>query len=664
LFANSQEQNTQALSVYTPVHISDFTTESVSDWYESKYTAGALSSSWSIAGNKLTRTATGVNPVSILAQPKTGTVQNGKIYTSFTKVDESIIAPMIIARYDDVAQNDFYFMWAFSNSSTGVNFVVRRCAWGNSLSACATYLHGADFSTGFPVGTKVGIELEVEDIAANITKLTAKIYKDDVEFRTLTTNDTGSTIPEGKWGLSSYGTVSFEEFELYDDSTPPATDLTITPNAENVKFGDSITYSVADDEDQTVTFTDNGAGGSFSPSNVATLDSSNSYQQVVTYTPAKVGDATLNATSSGLNTDYQSDIFVSPYSTRIGFIGDSITAGVANNGSGNIIAADTAVDVAMSDLGGGFVAFNKGVSGSTTGSWLGTIDAVAASLVGDGVDITSIMLGVNDASAGVETATYKSNLQTIIDSLKSAGLRQVILQDPIWRVDAGQRLLEYQTAIAELVAENGGYVLQGDTAAYDYFAANQSQLGDGVHPSEAGHLVLGGLWADAILDNLEYEINPDRTWASSVNEFTLGEDGTLTLSIDKYFGEFTGVVKVNNDVLTAGVDYTASEGSTVIELLNSYLNTLGAGTYTLNVEFVGGVWVESTFTILADGTITPTPANPNAPAVPGLTSPNTGANLGKFVSENRGAVLSALAVIIAGLGISIVLVGRKLTKEI
>jgi hypothetical protein len=232
------------------------------------------------------------------------------------------------------------------------------------------------------------------------------------------------------------------------------------------------------------------------------------------------------------------------------------------------------------------------------------------------------------------------------------------------------KIVAFDEVIDELVAENHDFVLLGDEDAYDWFLNdNQANMTDGLHPNSGlGRETLADFWASAILSDYEYQVNPNTEWLSDVNEFTLDESGTLTFTIDKYLGEFTGAVKVTDDndydeTLVSGTDFTAGESSTVIELLNSYLNTLGAGTYTLNVEFAGGVWVESTFTISASGVITPTPINPNAPAVPGLTSPNTGSNLGKLLAENRSVVLAGLAIVIAGLGISVVLDGRKLTTR-
>jgi hypothetical protein len=86
--------------------------------------------------------------------------------------------------------------------------------------------------------------------------------------------------------------------------------------------------------------------------------------------------------------------------------------------------------------------------------------------------------------------------------------------------------------------------------------------------------------------------------------------------VDKYFGEFSDVVKVDASPLAPSA-YEATSGSTTIELTADYLNTLSAGSHTLSVGFEGGVWVEEDFTILPDPTpVPPTPSQPSQPASP------------------------------------------------
>jgi hypothetical protein len=50
--------------------------------------------------------------------------------------------------------------------------------------------------------------------------------------------------------------VAFDDFVLYKIST---TDLSLSSNVENVEFGDSIMYTISDDENQTVIFSDGNA---------------------------------------------------------------------------------------------------------------------------------------------------------------------------------------------------------------------------------------------------------------------------------------------------------------------------------------------------------------------------------------------------------------------
>ncbi|MDR2540389.1 MAG: hypothetical protein LBD11_01050 [Candidatus Peribacteria bacterium] len=136
----------------------------------------------------------------------------------------------------------------------------------------------------------------------------------------------------------------------------------------------------------------------------------------------------------------------------------------------------------------------------------------------------------------------------------------------------------------------------GDTVAYSYFYTNiATDMCDNLHPNATGNTQLGKFRANAIKSALEYQINPDHHFLSG-NTHTLQTTGNLTFRVDKYFGEFSNVVKVDTTQLTTG--YTATSGSTNIILEADYLNTLSTGSHTLTVGFDGGVRVSDTFTIL------------------------------------------------------------------
>ncbi|GHV20920.1 hypothetical protein FACS189428_0590 [Clostridia bacterium] len=61
----------------------------------------------------------------------------------------------------------------------------------------------------------------------------------------------------------------------------------------------------------------------------------------MTYTPTQAGNATI--TASGGDEVKTSQIFASPYSTTIGYIGDSITQGVGAGSSPNAVQVATTI---------------------------------------------------------------------------------------------------------------------------------------------------------------------------------------------------------------------------------------------------------------------------------------------------------------------------------
>jgi hypothetical protein len=190
---------------------------------------------------------------------------------------------------------------------------------------------------------------------------------------------------------------------------------------------------------------------------------------------------------------------------------------------------------------------------------------------------------------------------------------------------------------------------------------------------------LGEFWA------LAYErviIEPLTTshqfTGASDDEYAIDSVAGLEYTVDKDFswfnvqtGQFANVL-VDNDIVDP-VDYTATSGSTVINLLPTYLNTLTTGSHTLTVRFTDGVSFSSAFSVLAantggnnggntGGNTGGGSTNPSTPFSPSV--PNTGiSNLGKLLAENRSVAMAVLGIVIAGLGISIALVGRKLAKE-
>lgn len=107
---------------------------------------------------------------------------------------------------------------------------------------------------------------------------------------------------------------------------------------------------------------------------------------------------------------------------------------------------------------------------------------------------------------------------------------------------------------------------------------------------------------------------------------TIGKDGTLTFRSNAPFSEFVAVlvdgVKVDRS------NYDVSEGSTIVRLKQSFLDTLSKGSHTIAIQSIGGTAVTN-FSVTASSNsgntgsaTTPTPSTPTA----GITNvqPNSG----------------------------------------
>jgi lysophospholipase L1-like esterase len=282
--------------------------------------------------------------------------------------------------------------------------------------------------------------------------------------------------------------------------------LSMNIDSPTVQFGTPINITISGDEDVVVTLQDT-ASGSFS-SNSISLNNENAYTANVTYTPTKLGNITITATASD-ETLLTQEIFVSPYATVIGFIGDSITHGWGMSSTGL-----WAQNIAAKSLG--MTAIDGAIGGATSSSWANNnvgsmyINAKTAFQATD-VDIVHLMIGTNDCGT-ITPEKYKNYLQTLVDNLKIDGFKHLLISQPPYRNSNEtclDNLLGYQTAISTLVVENGGFVLLGDMTAYNVFENEYASLmGSDPHPNTAGQNRLGQLWAAAIKSVIDYQINP------------------------------------------------------------------------------------------------------------------------------------------------------------
>jgi lysophospholipase L1-like esterase len=247
------------------------------------------------------------------------------------------------------------------------------------------------------------------------------------------------------------------------------------------------------------------------------------------------------------------------------FVGDSITYGATLAAPATQASAVQCMHSLGPHFNMGVRMSNQGHSGTTTVDWLpGSSDfqgavAAAAALEANqpGQLVFSIMLGANDSAqsgtdgAPISPAYYGQNLQAIIDQfLTNYPAAFVFVHYPTWYSTnthngalygpAGAALLKtYLPQIDLLVISNAvlhpGHVFAGDKLGYGYFETNYLTLltpesgVDGtfyLHPNAAGAVVLGGLWANAIVAPLNVTSNNSYVaWLQS-SDLTPGAPGT------------------------------------------------------------------------------------------------------------------------------------------
>lgn len=257
---------------------------------------------------------------------------------------------------------------------------------------------------------------------------------------------------------------------------------------------------------------------------------------------------------------------------RTAFVGDSITAG---SGASN---AAYGFPIQCSIIAGSVrcvVTVNAGVPGERSDQVLARVPAILANNV---LDHMHLQVGTNDAGQAVTMATYQANVIAIANLARNAGVSLSISLIPprgpgvttavdtltrrynlwlsLWAPSQGIELADDFTPIASLTT---GYLL----AAFD--------SGDGVHPSDAGHLAI----AQAIAPHLVARqmttpwpvtsVSPIGLISNPLMNGTTGWDdqgGSASISSAASVAPFAGDGLVVGNWLAWNVDNSAG-GSTV-----------------------------------------------------------------------------------------------------
>ncbi|MFQ5955963.1 MAG: arylesterase [Kiloniellales bacterium] len=166
---------------------------------------------------------------------------------------------------------------------------------------------------------------------------------------------------------------------------------------------------------------------------------------------------------------------------RLVVFGDSLTAGY---GLPAAAAFPAQLERALTARGLDVVVVNAGVSGDTTAGGLARLDWTLA----EGPDALILALGANDALRGIDPQLTYDNLDRILSRLGERGV-MVLLAGMLAPPNLGRAYGDRFDAIFPRLAEEHGVPL------YPFFldgvaAEPALNLGDGLHPNEAGVAVM------------------------------------------------------------------------------------------------------------------------------------------------------------------------------
>jgi lysophospholipase L1-like esterase len=455
------------------------------------------------AANKASNTATnspGTNiPLNGCYRPSVENIRDGYVRVWNDSTFGSNSNQGCLARFTPGSGGSGYGFMAFGSNS----FYAYKAVNGTPTTLLNSFAAGITFPATYVA------ELVVTYIdAITGSQLTFNIYDSSnlttpLATKTITDN-TASLQSAGAWGHTCYGGSNFIRLQTAQISASPLTAGTAS-KVSVYRTKASVTCSAATGGTGTISYqwyrsTVSGVKGS--PVSGATTVNLND-------TGLTAGGRyfyTCTATDSASATVDSNQLSVTMLSTTapiFGFIGDSITFGLGISTSPAAAECNY-----LTGLGVANNFDNQAISGTTTDQWATSLLASAkVSFLSNEVNVISFMLGTNDAKTAtqVSPSTYRANVLSIINSLKASGFMKIILNyQPYivpgsgtgsWDASSDVALQNYQTQLLSLVDNVNVFI--GDKTAYTYFQANQSLLGDGVHPTQAGANYLGQIWATA-----------------------------------------------------------------------------------------------------------------------------------------------------------------------
>ena len=305
---------------------------------------------------------------------------------------------------------------------------------------------------------------------------------------------------------------------------------------------------------------------------------------------AKPASTTVSASDIA---DKRSPVLI-PYSTTIGFVGDSLTYGCCNDST-------PAPTIEVNSLGDNYRAINRGVNGATTRDWVNQLlNPAIEEFVANQVEIVQVMLGTNDVAQNIPVDESMDNLRQIADRLLDNGVKVVIINKiPYSTKHDDMAIRRYNVALDELADGQGIYL--GDDQAYTYFRDHQDRLYDGIHMDQNGYAELADLWVDAFK---RIVVEPSQTTHGLSSEvYNRGASQALIYSIDKPAKWFvaslncSGITIDNNKLTPDDYDIVGADDTTMVRLHSEYLDGLADGEHYITITFADGTSFSNDFDI-------------------------------------------------------------------
>ena len=255
-------------------------------------------------------------------------------------------------------------------------------------------------------------------------------------------------------------------------------------------------------------------------------------------------------------------------------VGDSITNGSGDRYRDDNISSDGRT-VAFQGYGAALndkltdyfslpqIVFNEGIPGDTSDDSIDSIDSILERHAN--ADTVLLLLGTNDAMAGVSATTFFDNMQYIVDQIHDSGktVRYALVPPQLrssgsFNTTINNYVVAYNNRLASLENAEEGPDL------YSFFYSNLGLFKDTCHPNSLGHACISQLWFNNLsgtTGNDPFVLQQFQTPA--LYQQNLLEEGNVFYIDESYTLEYIPpdiasgiwIMTANSDAANADADY-------------------------------------------------------------------------------------------------------------